>query len=283
MKSKNFLVPSNPCLSLSSPSLERLKDIELYIIFPFHARHKVVYHLLITILTLISSHAPGEPLQHYARSYGIFQRAPRHSYMMSLRCTKPSLSSQPNGLALLSSYESPISLQSTLMTTLGSPQQEVSTDWLQMQGQIISELQVLARFPSGSMTIYFSESCADTSQPTTKCIKNGTGTLLLMVVDYKMAVDTGFKGKPCQMGMSWSLMKMQAHPSKISRWHHLTLSMIHASPIMTLTSIACQMCLAFHGKFKNNPLLPCGPIPGFHVGYPNMDHRNPIGKEKEIH
>ena len=37
---------------------------------------------------------------------------------------------------------------------------------------------------------------------------------------------------------------------KIHWWHHLTLSTIHASTIMTLTLIACQTYLAFHGKIS---------------------------------
>jgi hypothetical protein len=133
MKLKASLALSNPHLCLSSPSLAKLKNIKLYIIFLFCIHHKMACPLLITLLTLTSSPAPGEPLRHYAHSYGTFQKDPKHQYMMSLRLTAQFPSSQPNGLVSLPSYKNPISSLSTQMTTLASHQQGVYMGQLLMQ------------------------------------------------------------------------------------------------------------------------------------------------------
>jgi hypothetical protein len=98
------------------------------------------------------------------------------------------------------------------------------------------------------MTIFSSKYCMNISQHTMKSIRNGTDTSSQMVADYKMAADTGFKGKPCQMGVSWSLMKIPVCHSKTSQQPHLALSMRHVSPITTQTLITYQISWAFHGR-----------------------------------
>jgi hypothetical protein len=58
------------------------------------------------------------------------------------------------------------------------------------------------------MTIFSSEYCTNISQHTTKSIRNGTDTSSQTVADYKTAADTGFKGKPCQMGVDTSTLQV---------------------------------------------------------------------------
>ena len=86
---------------------------------------------------------------------------------------------------------------------------------LLMQGLIFFVLLELAHCQNGSMTISSSRYYVNTSQHTTKSIKNGMDISLQMVAGYKMVVGSGSKEKPCWMGMSWSLTKMSAPFSEI--------------------------------------------------------------------
>ena len=119
---------------------------------------------------------------------------------------------------------------------------------LLMQGPIFFVLLELAHCQNGSMTISSSGYYVNTSQHTTKSIKNGMDISLQMVAGYKMVVGSSSKEKPCQMGMSWSLTKMSAPFSEISQQSHLALNMRHVSPIMMQILIAYQKFWAFHGK-----------------------------------
>lgn len=108
-RSNSFSGLSSHRPSPSSPNRGRSKNIEQYIISLFHARHRVIYLPLITLLILICSPAHGGPSLLYAHSFGTSPKALRPQYATLLRHTTQFLSSQPSGLASSSNYESTIS------------------------------------------------------------------------------------------------------------------------------------------------------------------------------
>ncbi|KAF8164714.1 hypothetical protein B0H34DRAFT_828984, partial [Crassisporium funariophilum] len=121
MKSKLLLDLFSPRRSLWFRNPENPENIALYIIFRIHASLQLGSPQLITLLTLICTHAPGVHLQPYAIPFIICLLALKPPFVMLRRRTTQSLSSSVNGLALLSSYVMKTRMLSTHAITLDLP------------------------------------------------------------------------------------------------------------------------------------------------------------------
>ena len=143
----------------------KVGKIKQYTISPFHAHHKVIYPLLITLLTLIYSPAPGGPSLCCVCSFGISLKAHKPQYVTLLRLTTQLPSSQLSGPVSLSSYKSPISSRSTPTTISASPRQGAFMGQLLMPVPTFFVQLVLAHSRNGLMITFSSGFCANTSQP----------------------------------------------------------------------------------------------------------------------
>jgi hypothetical protein len=248
MKSSPFLGPSRLPHYPWYLNPENLGNIVEYIISLFLASHAMVFHLLISPLTLISFRAPGELLQPSARSYGTSPQAPKLQYETSQKLTIQYQSPQRNGQDSSSSYEIRINSQSTRTTTLASRREAVSTDQSQMQAQTFSDPLGLAHCPSGLMITSSSESYMNTSQPITRKGENGTNKSLPMVEDFRIVADSGTKGKPCLTAELWNSTRTPAPPCKTCHPSPLDRPKKPFSHTTMLTSTVYLMLSESHGK-----------------------------------
>jgi hypothetical protein len=145
--------------------------------------------------TVITSRVHGAPSPPSPCLYPAFPQAPRPQSTMLPRPTGPSRSSQPNGPVWWSACRLMISLQSTCATTLASLQLGVYMGWWQMPELTYSEATALARWRSGSTTMFSSGFHAGTCPNTMHSARSGSVRFSPMEAAGKRAAVCGTAGK----------------------------------------------------------------------------------------